>query len=540
MARKATRLPTDVVRCFLEHLKLGTREYGFETFLNALRVCKTWREQGESLLYADLALDPEQLIKFAGSFPSGHKSTRTLTIYIAAINLRKQRGLKSDGRWTRPDFDSLSWAAEFVSMIEKLPRIVNGMMRLESLSVVVPLGALVDFEIIEAMEKVLPALLREMPAAVKHLEVDAAGFVRRHNSLPSDGHLCRALRDRLPSLCNLRLRVRHLCKEVFQGTPSATTTDKGSDHQFAPVERGTIIINATNYDFDGTKQTATFSKEKLDKLISPEKVRSLVLTAQSAIASNNLGDLQRLSFFAVEDRDLGPKEYPAINEVVVVPSPKVLRYPYERMDGNERFLPLQRCYMRYKRANGSDAQACGSWSDCMNLAEGQVWIQTSNGYRVPSVYFRTEGRFKDSELQIPALMSDAKMDTRVMGTLREKETAKGRLLLVVRESNGFSDPAVVTRDLTYEEVKAAMEPHDEAAQPSAYGPGSIYLGSDDEDIDISDEWEEVLDDPGSEDHNDHNDHHGQHQQDEEDQNHDRYMDENEDDLRHIYLGQEHH
>ena len=491
MVANINELPLELRRHIFHILKLNTPPDGFRSFLNALLACRVWHDTGKVLLYTDVALDPPQLVRFARSFPSGQRLTRTLTIYIAPINHRKQRLLALDDFRMSADFQE----KDVKTAIRELPMILHGMTKLESFSLIVPPGRLMQFGVTTTMEQILPALLCMMPDTVKHLEIDAAGFMDMRHHHSQFAHLCHVLGRRLPTLRNLRLRGRKLCSELFVGTPDLDTVEDQVSRNDTPApvvrrEYQTIIINAIEYAFDGTKETAIFSEGGPRMLMPEEEVVNLAVTAQSAFRNGRLANLKRLSFFALKDRPSGRKGYAAINELVVGSSSKVIRSPYQQV-GDPKNINPERCFLRFRQVDGTGAEAWGSWSDCINLAEGKVWIQTAEGYRLPKAYFKKEGRFSQSVLQTPMLLKGEQISRRARGALFEKEAQAGQKLLVAGETPGLSLLQHLTRQSTVEEVDAefaAVNLMGLSGQTwnmdSDDSEASIYIESDDEDREL--------------------------------------------------------
>ena len=196
-----------------------------------------------------------------------------------------------------------------------------------------------------------------------------------------------------------------LCGELFEGVKSKQAKED------VRLTRANCLINATDYEFDGSMHSTEHSSYRLRDLMRPDRARRL---ARKAVAAGNRGqfrNMQRISIFTTKCWLLGssrlrPRTFSALNELVVNPALKTTRSPYIEARGPGEFpYEALKALLRYRDPSGLQSEACGGWSDLMNLAEGEVWMQTMEGYRIPKAYYESHGRFETCQRNTMTLMT---------------------------------------------------------------------------------------------------------------------------------------
>ena len=207
--------PQELLRLVLDQVKQNSLIDGDGNFLNALTTCRLWYRIGEELLWTDVSLDDCQLEKFVRTSHTGVVWTRSLTIKLSPLYYVHRRPAcywVAEKSAMLATFRSLiAWKA-----LRVLPQIINTMGRLESFSFAVSayykVGAMDDFFLVRDD---LQTILKSLPNSVGHLELDTFCYDREGGSDPEKGHLCHTLREMIPRLLNLRLRLASLCPKLI-------------------------------------------------------------------------------------------------------------------------------------------------------------------------------------------------------------------------------------------------------------------------------------------------------------------------------------
>ncbi|KIW33861.1 uncharacterized protein PV07_00677 [Cladophialophora immunda] len=442
----ARRFPAELLRLVLHHLKVDLYANSSNALLKTLRVCRLWRDMGYQVLYTDISMTAFQLATFAKSSPIGQTLTRTLSITIPCNDPVRSTPYPND--FDIPDSIALKYTEYMQKAIRSIPRIVQGMLRLESFSVVVPTRPPKNWTLSKAVQRAIPEILQALPDSLKHLEIDAVGSSSFRRCMPFTPHYCPFLRERMSSLSNLRLRVPALCRGLFR----RSHLEHRDEPEPSPGEGAmqcTILINTMGSDSDIIDHTLYF-RRMVNGFRSNGTVERLAEDAQAAIAKGRCPTPERLSFFT---RYRGNKEGPlfsAINELVLAPVVRTLRSPFREIRDRTGI------FLRYREPDGSMGEAWGTWNCLMDTAEGSVWTETVEGYRLPSIYLKQHSRFDGSVVKRTSLLKKKQVGPRAHGALFAKEQAEGRQLLRVQEIQGL-EVGDVKRDPTSKEVAKAIE-----------------------------------------------------------------------------------
>ncbi|OAG42447.1 hypothetical protein AYO21_03323 [Fonsecaea monophora] len=438
----AHSLPAELMRQVFLCLKVDHCSNPSSTLPQTLGVCKLWRQIGWEVLYSDISVTEFKLAKLAESSPSARMLTRTLSINISCNDLK----------YANPCHEALNVASidlrlneDAWTAIHTIPRIVRDMVQLESFSLVIPTYPPQNKTRCRAVHSAIPYILKALPNSVKHLEIDTIDACFQYCP-PLQPHFCPLLRERMPSLSNLRLRLPRLCGQLFQRCYFEHFHDP-EDASRRGIMECTVLINTVNPDVEGTDFREYLTLGRSEGLANDCLV-VLVQTAQSAIYNGRCQEPPRLSFFT---RRRGASEGPvfsAFNELAVMPTVKTLRYPYREIPDQDG------AFLRYRELDGSQGEAWGPWNALTDMFEGQVWVETMEGYRVPSVYLKQNLRFKQSVAKSTLLLKRRRTGAAAKGTLFSKEKAEGRLLLRVQETSRFQ-PHIVIRESTRKELDQA-------------------------------------------------------------------------------------
>ncbi|EXJ55640.1 hypothetical protein A1O7_08569 [Cladophialophora yegresii CBS 114405] len=285
------------------------------------------------------------------------------------------------------------------------------------------------------------------------MELDIATFdsVRRR-AVPSLGP---PLWKTISKLIDVRLRIPELCSHLFLQPPvveiGGSSPNSRNDEDAEKRNPGkTIVINIINAGLDdaGAQGVSQHFNDGVSTQALPRE--ALIRRAASAIGAGFLTGVDRLSIFSVHNRPRnceGPTVFSAINEQVLVPQAKVVKSPYRSfLGGNTAFL-------RYRDTEKEQREAWGDSQSIIDLAEGQAWVETVEGYRASRGYFtrHLNTRFGGCTLKRLNILMDRHTGTRITGALIRKEQMEGRRLLRATETAGICAFGCVTRELTSDE-----------------------------------------------------------------------------------------
>lgn len=313
------KLPVEVLHTILEHAKNTRRP---ERFFSCLLCCHLWHDIGLPLMYKEILVYKWNMLRF---------------LYISSKNLGLVKFLTVSVTITRDDWQY--FPGGFESRLCELSRVLPRMINLSTLSFTYS-----DFmprhpRPIVMGRSAITELVRNLPESCVNLEIDANGLDIREITTP---HLCDALRDVLPQLQHLRLRLADICPGIFA---------MGFNEDGTTAHRSTVM-----------PVVAPFLKTLVINCCANTSPAGACGTQRSIDAHIPL--LQRLCEFAARG------SFPAIERLWLVYKPRldfsVPQHPY------------------YKRCDIIQNQA---W--CIPFTEGYCY----KGYRDPMCFMRTpEGR----------------------------------------------------------------------------------------------------------------------------------------------------
>ena len=285
--------------------------------------------------------------------------------------------------------------------LRALPRILSTMQILDSFSFTFSsyrhLGAIQDFFF---RRDDVRAILEATPKSVRHLELDTFCYDREGSSTTS-GHLCHTLREMLPRLLNLRLRLAYLCPELIPRNDLQSLPKAGRG--LNRTEGKTIIINTISDQF--VSPTSTCGRG-----ISPDAHKRIFVPGRvgegrdhPCLEVHHLRTICCCKKHLRQSSTVFSAWYPATR---ITLSLDVHRYQkasidYERKAGEvasqicgslKGIHSLQRCDEIRK-------DTCGGFEDVAMLAEGQVWVETTQKLRLPTSYLESDLRLRPATLK---------------------------------------------------------------------------------------------------------------------------------------------
>ncbi|KAF2849748.1 hypothetical protein T440DRAFT_125050 [Plenodomus tracheiphilus IPT5] len=180
-------------------------------------VCRQWLHLGRRIMYGNIALTNTALGLFITSFNTAaySKAVHSLSLRIGKDwQTEGERSLCSD-TWVE---DSL---AGFVFILPQLNNLASFSLRLELSGCSIPRAT-------------RAGLLKNMPSTCRHLEIDTRG--QDHREPHEQLHVCDALRQVLPQLHHVRIRIGAMCCAMLgTGKISPDVIGNWNLDEFTPV-----------------------------------------------------------------------------------------------------------------------------------------------------------------------------------------------------------------------------------------------------------------------------------------------------------------
>ena len=378
------RLPKEILSQVLLHVRIVSST---SDLAQCLLCCKIWLDVTLPLLYSDILLTNSNLEAFNKSFNLRHAPlVRSLTMTVDPVQpaqgpahphfnafIEDKDHMKQHGSQQTKDL----WSLLHVS-VDKIASMVE--MMTFSFNVVSTLPNAVGFWIPRPL---ITEFVKILPKTCVNVEIDSRG---NDYCKPGDAHLCDALREILPRLRHLRLRLSTLCPAILgDGFNPAQSGDMLS--KFRPVavpQLKTLIINCiprtifgSQAHICGTIQENHYTSYATD-----------LLEARIAIVDALCLSKRTLNFSAAECvRVL--HALPRSNYDRSVYASLVQRNILEDVTWS---LPFRNIVGPQKdgfliRTPESLELLSYSWA-IEALAEGELWSEVGNGFRIPTSSLR--------------------------------------------------------------------------------------------------------------------------------------------------------
>ncbi|KAJ9613486.1 hypothetical protein H2200_003428 [Cladophialophora chaetospira] len=426
---------TELLRLVLYEVKRDSLATKDGTIVNVLSVCKLWSQFGASLLYTDIRLSGKQLVKFARQSHLSSGLTRSFTIVLSSSDWTSGTSERSANSVAhREDEIRKIWMAVYFS-----PQILGPMKNLQSFSLVV-LPQLSD------RYRGLPylplyELVRSLPASIHHLELDVGDFFYQTSD---QLHICPLLKKLLRRLMHVRIRLPNVCEDILDFAGTGEENDE--IHYAADSDRGRVIlIHAVSPKLSkSTTRCSPISRRderEREHHGNDSKVflQRMVANAQDALPKGYLRNVDRMSIFDVQfasSNSVLTGVHSAINERTLVPCPKLRKLPIAIVNDKMVFL-------RFRDSDGASQEAWGPACSIIDIVEGHIWVETEDGYRLPSKYFEQSSRFHGSPAKAQVLLTPDEVKARAYGGLLDFEKQEGRHVLQALESDDLRDIGTV-------------------------------------------------------------------------------------------------
>ncbi|PSR80525.1 hypothetical protein BD289DRAFT_440638 [Coniella lustricola] len=427
--------------------------------LNCLLSSKILHALASRILYRDVVLTQEKLSSFVRQRRSDPPTTTNGLLRTLTIRLNPRTTNQQD---TLADLKELG--------LRHLP-LMNNLMCLSVYQLPVPSVSGIDFTV---PPEGLAEILRNLPASCTSLELQSIkiesssnlGTVESQLTCSNSIHLCPLLRQVLPRLEYVRIRLPALCDKIFEGTDTGDESFDTIYHwkectinvarKWGPC-RGPTGPNNSLLCFDPTQSTLPILTRALRSLLEKQKVP--------------LADkVWILEFQSHPQEPRNPNKYAAF-VVRDVLSQMSLALPHRDVHALaqdtwhlRRPIPGSRTVYKDHQVEWQWEDAVGWSYDIEQLAEGPSWqeVAASNavrGVRVPSSFAKSSRGQRYKAIDLPVLSAEEFYNKRkINSVLWANEKKVGELLLTPAEK----DLMAVHADLDMVIPKGWQKPDDGA------------------------------------------------------------------------------
>lgn len=404
---------------------------------SCLCVSARWRDIGLQRLWTHISLTPTQLHAFL-SVPatSNYVLVKSLTLLIVPVRPAVKPGCE---KWMDGELRAEFYVEDPVEMgvygnsgtralwksLAKLPDLLPMMVALQTFSFYVTHNdftpADVGFWIRYSDVK---RILASLPAAVENLELDTKGLETYHTA---EQHLCLRLAKRIPQLHSLRLRLGRMCQQVLAGE-SATFCIREIviNLLFPEFKHGTRECTAGECVL-GDRVAGSLRRALVDKMLAIEGA-SQRARAMLVLDSINPGDDKWL-------RD-------TINRYDVL-AKEILSEPVTGGLAESKYE-----IRHFNESSKLDEDILGKCADLEELIEGNTWIQTTQGVRLPRSCLPRRWRVAVEQpiFELNGIRTAiGKMGLGQCGMWRYEDEA-GRPLLATRRTPGLGEVEALRRE----------------------------------------------------------------------------------------------
>jgi hypothetical protein len=168
--------------------------------------CKKWHPLAQSILYRDIFLSPDRLIKFLDN-SADSPTIRSLTLRVDTMRINP--------------YDTTEAAQTVITRLEALERLCP---RIKNMSLLSSFSISVDFPLPFTASRLISSMLDNLPSSCTSLEIDMRhqGFINprslsdhHRTAHQQTTHMCDSIRALLPQLVHLRLRCLEICSALF-------------------------------------------------------------------------------------------------------------------------------------------------------------------------------------------------------------------------------------------------------------------------------------------------------------------------------------
>ena len=431
-------LSSELLTSILRSLQFSSHDSHNSDFIRSFQVCGLWRDIGQELLWTDIHLDDQRLLRFLKNSPKTSPSVLSLTISLDPRSYRYQ----PDEIGPRPDvYGASSRTIGLWNALRQIPERLKRMPKLQTFSFkirgyssfITPLGFWLR-------QKDMYEILKSLPASVVNLEVDT--WCQDHReTMDKNSHICEALATRLAGLSSVRLRLSNICTHLLSGPTSNDTANSTPPVIDTTVTRSNteIVVNAIGPNpLLLTEECGSPVLRRFDRFEVNLRCNTLMRKLLE-VGSITLSTIEMSEPLPGRDND---KIFHALSRRSNAPRSSVISPCFQIGNGYS-------C-VRQKDRMGLDVEVCCKSQDAEAVVEESGWVETIKGCRFPRKHVEQNRRFTHVALKPPLywIKNGLREGTNRSAQIWTTEKNEGRFLLHQVKSDNLDDVGVVTRKLT--------------------------------------------------------------------------------------------
>lgn len=360
------------------------------SFLSCLLTCRRWCDLGRRLLYNFISLRNSNLEAFLIRFsPANCFLVKSLTIRIDPVSPKLNSAGKYEETTERLNRNGSSESRALWGRLERLAAMISKMNTLSAFSFFMA-SNLSTFPGFWIPSSIIASMIENLSNKCVSLEIDTSG---REFSRLRSVHLCDKIRDVLPRLRHLRVRLYRLCPAMFCTEVNEDGTINRQSVARSASSLKTVIISCDMlYRGDQWLSTArvcgAFGQpiSCADRFIRSESRRSLVAALRDFFLRGNYPKIERLWLIDSHRSNYSPAKYDAyyrrdivLDKTWVIPRIRIAS-SWSTRDFQREAIFKEHLLLR--APEGHDV-IC-SRTEAENLAEAQTWQETFSECRMPA------------------------------------------------------------------------------------------------------------------------------------------------------------
>lgn len=229
MAPQLDSMPTEVLTNILQRVRNSSAKNGLKDFVALQTTCHLFRNSAQPILWADVILDNESLALFLKEEnATKYCLIRSLTVSINSLATRAelQRMQRSCGGSGIPE-ELERWRPVFTTKVvwkclQTLAAALPAMSHLISFSFCVQESKIKGSDTgLWLQHGAIKGLIENLPETCTGIEIDTASLKQLDCKKV---HLCDTIREVLPRMKHVRLRLGQLCESIFISDPTKSRT----------------------------------------------------------------------------------------------------------------------------------------------------------------------------------------------------------------------------------------------------------------------------------------------------------------------------
>lgn len=366
------------------------QDNGHVALLPVLQVCKNWYEISLPCMYRHLQLDCENLTRFVNRHTGEVPTAGLDQVECLSLELKPQQRASHEDREV-VELRGNNATHQLWANLRLLRLVLQHTSHLSTFSISSDVfgNAAPGYWI---PHEYLIELLRSLPQCCVHLELDCNGSDQCHLRR---GHICDSIRQLLPRLRSLRLRLETLCPRVFS---AAYVFEQQMDEDYLETllsktevaqELRSIVLNTSLHWFRSTILCAGIHKCPPGRV--PRRLQSRIPLARMMrrlYLAQKLPNIRRCILIDAQDGDSqydDGRKYTS-NEAVHwgfnrrdILSDSTWSLPFKMICGEQ----LEDVYVLLRMPGDAEVVSRLCWT-VEELVELQTWVYSTTGVRYPS------------------------------------------------------------------------------------------------------------------------------------------------------------